>query len=127
MTDELQHHGIIGQKWGVRRYQNKDGSLTAAGKKRAKNAPSKKKSKMTDEELVKRIERLEREKKLKDLEKATSGEGKQFAQDVLKSVGKKAITQIGTAATLIIVNSLLKGKFDPIEASKYIPKPKDQW
>lgn len=34
MTDELRHHGIIGQKWGVRRYQNKDGSLTSAGKKR---------------------------------------------------------------------------------------------
>lgn len=30
----LVHHGIIGQKWGVRRYQNKDGSLTSAGKKR---------------------------------------------------------------------------------------------
>lgn len=31
---ELYHHGIKGQKWGVRRFQNKDGSLTPAGKKR---------------------------------------------------------------------------------------------
>lgn len=33
-TDELYHHGIKGQRWGVRRYQNEDGSLTAAGKAR---------------------------------------------------------------------------------------------
>ncbi len=32
--EELQHHGIKGQKWGVRRYQNEDGSLTAKGKQR---------------------------------------------------------------------------------------------
>ena len=34
MNNELYHHGIRGMKWGVRRYQNKDGSLTPAGKKR---------------------------------------------------------------------------------------------
>lgn len=33
-SDELTHWGIKGMRWGVRRYQNKDGSLTAAGKKR---------------------------------------------------------------------------------------------
>ena len=34
--DELYHHGIKGQKWGVRRFQNEDGSLTFAGKRRVK-------------------------------------------------------------------------------------------
>ena len=34
MNNELYHHGIKGQKWGVRRYQNEDGSLTKAGIKR---------------------------------------------------------------------------------------------
>lgn len=33
-NDELCHHGIRGQKWGIRRFQNADGSLTSAGKKR---------------------------------------------------------------------------------------------
>lgn len=33
-SDELYHHGVKGQKWGVRRYQNEDGSLTPAGKVR---------------------------------------------------------------------------------------------
>lgn len=33
-SPSLEHHGIKGQRWGVRRYQNADGSLTSAGKKR---------------------------------------------------------------------------------------------
>ena len=33
-SNELYHHGIKGQKWGVRRYQNSDGTLTSKGKNR---------------------------------------------------------------------------------------------
>jgi hypothetical protein len=38
MDYEIYHSGVKGMKWGVRRYQNKDGSLTAAGKNRYRNA-----------------------------------------------------------------------------------------
>ena len=34
MSYELYHHGILGMHWGIRRYQNPDGSLTPAGKRR---------------------------------------------------------------------------------------------
>lgn len=33
-NDELEHHGIKGQRWYIRRYQNEDGTLTEEGKKR---------------------------------------------------------------------------------------------
>ena len=63
MANVIEHHGILGQKWGVRRYQNKDGSLTTAGKQRVKQQKDnpKKVGDMSDDELSKRISRLRME------------------------------------------------------------------
>lgn len=44
--DYLMHHGILGQKWGVRRYQNSDGSLTDEGRKRYLKEGSEERSKV---------------------------------------------------------------------------------
>ena len=35
-NNELKHYGVLGMKWGVRRYHNKDGTLTSAGKEKYK-------------------------------------------------------------------------------------------
>lgn len=44
LGDTVTHHGIKGQKWGIRRYQNPDGTLTEAGKKRYGTAENLQKS-----------------------------------------------------------------------------------
>lgn len=49
---ELYHHGIKGMKWGVRRYQNKDGSLTPAGKKRYDRDVQENNAKKKDNRIV---------------------------------------------------------------------------
>lgn len=77
MNNEIQHHGIKGQQWGVRRYQNTNGSLTPAGKKRydsmsndAKEASElrkKKPNEMSNAELRKLNERQQLEQTHKNL------------------------------------------------------------
>lgn len=59
-SDELYHHGIKGQKWGVRRYQNEDGSYTPAGKKRYSDGSSGSSSKSggIDKEKLKKAAKI---------------------------------------------------------------------
>lgn len=117
----LEHYGTKGQKWGIRRFQNEDGSYTAEGKERYGRGgdgkvggifKSKGKNKrdwkpedaenLSDDELNKRNSRLQRENQYRDMTTPKwKKEVKQTSKDWAKEAAKKIF--IGTAVTLAVV------------------------
>lgn len=75
MENELMHWGIKGMKWGVRRYQNKDGSLTPAGRKRyaQEMAKLKEEEKIAKNKLRTQAKLNKLEDKRKEVEALKSG------------------------------------------------------
>ena len=113
---ELIHHGVKGMKWGVLRYQNADGTLTAAGRvrdrmtrksnrKRAEKVlkgsaktVKRRLSQLTDEELKKAVNRLQLERAYKTLTKPPDKHkrSKEIATKWLETAGTKVLESAAT-------------------------------
>ena len=120
----LEHHGIKGQKWGIRRFQNPDGTRTALGKRREKenkvdhetlvkstNAKQlyKNRDQLSDKELRDRVNRIQTEQQLKDLMAREEGisAGKKASGKVLSKIGEKSAEALAVGAVAVGKNTVL--------------------
>jgi hypothetical protein len=132
---ELYHHGILKQEWGVRNgppYPLSNSQKSSAEKRAEKPKKSKKsifktkkqsnverdqekaalnRGKLSDEELAKRISRLESEIKLRDLTEKNLHPGRKKVKEILGSTGGKVVTTIATGAALFAAKVFVSGKY----------------
>ena len=101
MSDFLMHHGILGQKWGVRRYQNKDGSYTAEGKARYSRSEVHKIYRESKKEAYN-----QNRSEGKGIIRSLRDSGNQAAQRTIDIVGKDRFQQVQRQDAAIVAGSV---------------------
>ena len=131
MNNELSHHGIKGMKWGIRRYQNKDGSLTSQGKKRydrdvRENLGKKKDNRIdTSNPDPNRWVRedLERKKRIVDTSSSMVRQLKSMESETRPKSKRKSMDLSNMSETELIVNYLsssIKNCFQKLKNQRYL-------
>lgn len=116
-NDYIAHWGIKGMKWGVRRYQNADGTYTDAGKKRRRNTDPYERdrvSSMSDEELRSRLNRMRMEKEYRDIANALKPKKQSRVKKILADIGENAVKTLASGA----VNKISKNLFSDDKEKK---------
>jgi hypothetical protein len=120
----ISHHGIKGMKWGIRRFQNPDGTRTPLGRKRERenaqvdhstlikstNAKElyKNRDQLSDKELQERLNRLRNEEALRQMAdpKAKVNNGQSFSKKVLSKIGEKSAEILAVAAIGTLIGTV---------------------
>lgn len=102
-SDTLAHYGVIGQKWGIRNESSR--SVRSSRVKMARNRRT-----LSDEELKKTVERIQMEKKLKDLVAEDSAPAAVYINRSLQSFMGGVIGAAAGATGAVIVKEVLKAK-----------------
>lgn len=117
----LQHHGVKGMRWGVRKSGSDSGVKKYSGSRtRYKGKPKD----LTDEELFKRIKRLEAEKRYSELNSRTTNAGKKHAGEVLTRIGKESAVKVGVNTAVYGYKKGIEKKFGQDVATEMFPKKK---